>query len=318
MPWRLGDVAEFYPEVAWYQTLYSSDARGFAERGLLTARADLRIRMRRGFGSWVHIVEPRLGYAFVSHRSQRGNPLFAPTTAVPQDRLRQLDLDSVVRDSADRVARFNGATVGLGNRIFTRPVDGGPPRLLADVSVSAGYGFRDRRFANVYLDGRTYAWRGTGARFSLGVDPEELKIDEGSAELAWRSTAGHGLELGYRWLRDIPAYFERFPFGERFESGDLLESINQVTLGLRIELTERWSLTYRGGYEFERNSFLDNRAGIEFVSACRCWAIQVQVTADPASGIQGGLRLRLLGFGDDATPFGSLTGLGLLDDPGSV
>ena len=319
MPWRLGDVVEFYPEVAWYQTLYSSDARGFEERGLLTARADLRIRLRRGFGSsWVHIVEPRLGYAFVSQRSQRGNPLFAPPTAVPQDRLRQLDLDSVVRDSADRVARFSGMTLGLGNRIFTRPVDGRAPRLLADFSVSAGYGFRDRRFENLYLDGRTYAWRGTGARFSLGVDPEEVKIDEGLAELAWRSAAGHGLELGYRWLRDIPAYFERFPFGERFESGDRFESINQLTLGLRIELTERWSFTYRGGYEFERNSLLGNRAGIEFLSACRCWAIQVQAIGNPASGIQGALRVRLLGFGDDATPFGSLTGLGLLDDPGSV
>ncbi len=319
MPWRLGDVAEFTPEVAWYQTLYSSDARGFEERGLLTARADLRVRLRRGFGSsWVHIVEPRLGYAFVSDRSQTGDPLFVPATAVPQDRLRQLDLDSVVRDSADRVARFSGATLGFGNRIFTRPVDGGAPRLLADFSVSAGYGFRDRRFANVYLDGRTYAWRGTGARFSLGVDPEEVKIDEGSAELAWRSDGGHGLALGYRWLRDIPAYFERFPFGERFESGDRFESINQVTLDLRIQLTERWTFTYRGGYEIERNSLLDNRAGFEFVSACHCWAIQVQAIGNPASGIQGALRLRLLGFGDDKTPFGSLTGLGLLDDPGGV
>ncbi len=36
------------------------------------------------------------------------------------------------------------------------------------------------------------------------------------------------------------------------------------------------------------------------------------------ANIVRGLRLRLLGFGDDATPFGSLTGLGLLDDPGSV
>ncbi len=91
-----------------------------------------------------------------------------------------------------------------------------------------------------------------------------------------------------------------------------------MTLGLRLELTERWALTYRGSYEFERNSLLDNRAGLEFVSACRCWAIQVQAIGNPASGIQGALRLRLLGFGDDKTPFGSLTGLGLLDDPGGV
>jgi len=104
----------------------------------------------------------------------------------------------------------------------------------------------------------------------------------------------------------------------RFGSRDSIESLNQVTLGLRIQLTERWALTYGGGYEFEENRLLGNRAGIEFLSACRCWAIQVQAIGNPASGIQGALRVRLLGFGDDATPFGSLTGLGLLDDPGSV
>ncbi len=319
MPWRLGDVVEFYPEVAWQQTLYSSDLRGFEESGLLTARADLRTRMRREFGStWVHVLEPRLGYAFVRDYSQGGDPIFVPVTAVPQERIRQLDLDNVVRDSADRVRRFNGATLGFGNRIFTRSADGGVPRLRADFSLSGGYSIRDRQFENVYIDGRTYPWEGAATRFSLGFDPEEAKIDEGSAEIAWRSSAGHGLELGYHWLRDVPAYFERFPFGERFDNGDQFDSLNQVTLGIRVELTERWALTYRGSYEFERNDLLGSRAGVEFVSGCRCWAVGVYATGDPASGIQGGVQIRLLGFGDDRTPFGAPTGLGLLDDPGSV
>ncbi len=318
-PWRLGDVVELYPEVSWVQTLYSSHAQGFEERGLLTARADLRTRLRRSFGtSLTHVLEPRVGYAFVWDTSQSGNPLYVPGTATPQKRLRQLDLENVVRDPADRIERFNGLTVGFGNRIFRRPTDGGAPLLLADITLSAGYEFFEREWANVYLDGRIYAWHGAATRFSLGIDPTGPKIDEGLAEIAWRSDAGHGAALRYRWLRDIPAYFENFPFGRRYDNFDAFDHVNQTSLLLRVALGQRWALTYRGEFEIENTQLIANDGGIEYVSRCRCWAIRVEVGADRASGVQAGVRFRLMGLGDDTTPFDSIPALGLLDAPGGV
>jgi lipopolysaccharide assembly outer membrane protein LptD (OstA) len=318
-PWRLGDVVELYPEVSWYQTLYSSRAQGFAERGLLTARADLRTRLRRSFGkSLTHVLEPRVGYAFVRDTSQSGNPLYVPGTAIPQQRLRQLGLENVVRDSADRIGRFNGLTVGFSNRIFRRPTDGGAPLLLAEITVSGGYEFFEREWANVYLDGRSYAWHGAATRFSLGIDPTGPRIDEGLAELAWRSDAGHGAALRYRWLRDIPAFFEDFSFGRRYKNFDAFDHVNQTSLLLRVALGERWALTYRAEFEIENTELIDNDGGIEYVSRCRCWAIRLEVGADRASGIQAGVRFRLMGLGDDTTPFGSIRAPGLLDAPGGV
>ena len=49
-PFRLGNFAELYPEVGWSQALYDSDATGFEQRGLATARVELRTRLRRRFG----------------------------------------------------------------------------------------------------------------------------------------------------------------------------------------------------------------------------------------------------------------------------
>ena len=97
LPWRLGDAVELYPEVGWHQTLYQTDAQGFEERGVFTGRVDLRTRLRRRFGErLIHLVEPRVGYAVVTGETQSDNPLFVPRTAVPQRRIRQLELENVV------------------------------------------------------------------------------------------------------------------------------------------------------------------------------------------------------------------------------
>jgi lipopolysaccharide assembly outer membrane protein LptD (OstA) len=186
------------------------------------------------------------------------------------------------------------------------------------VTVSAGYEFFEGDFGDVYLDGRTYVWRGAAARFSLGIDPSQPRIDEALAELAWRAEAGHAVSLRYRYLREIPAYFEDFPFGRRYKNFDAFDRVNQAGLGLRVALAERWALTYRIEFEFENSELLDNDGGVEYVSRCRCWAIRLEVGADRSSGFQAGLRFRLMGLGDDATPFGSVKALGLLDAPGGV
>ncbi len=81
---------------------------------------------------------------------------------------------------------------------------------------------------------------------------------------------------------------------------------------------QRWALTYRLEFEIENTELIDSDGGIEYVSRCRCWAIRVEVGADRASGVLAGVRFRLMCLGDDATPFGSIRALGLLDAPGGV
>ena len=62
---RLLDAVEFYPEVGWHETLYQSDAQGFERRGFLTGRVDLRTRLRGRFGDVSHLLEPRVGWAYL-------------------------------------------------------------------------------------------------------------------------------------------------------------------------------------------------------------------------------------------------------------
>ena len=91
---------------------------------------DLRSRLRKRFslpfdgGEAIHVMEPSLTYSLVSHQSQAGDPLFIPRTAAPQLRLRQLHLDNVLYDPADRIESFNGFTLSLANRFYGQR----PPR----------------------------------------------------------------------------------------------------------------------------------------------------------------------------------------------
>ena len=81
----------------------------------MTARADLSMRIRGSLFGAAHTMEPVVGWAFVDPVSETGTiPRFTPRTAVPQQRLRQLDLDNVVLDSADRVRKANRLRLALG------------------------------------------------------------------------------------------------------------------------------------------------------------------------------------------------------------
>jgi len=125
-PFTLGGIVELYPEVGWRETLYSTDEQGFDHRGFVTGRLDLRSRVRRSFGSIQHVVEPTVGYAYVSPTSQSENPLFQPRTALPQDRIRSFDLDAVTLDPADRIGRANRVTFGAVQRLYEE-VEGARP-----------------------------------------------------------------------------------------------------------------------------------------------------------------------------------------------
>ena len=306
VPLRLFDVVELYPEAGWYETLYGSDGLGFERRGLFTARADLRARLRRRFGSVTHLLEPRLGYAFAMDTSQRDNPLYVPGTAVPQRRVRELSLENVTRDRADRVDEFNGLSFALGNRVFDR--GGESARLLADFVLSALYDFEALEFGNIYLDGRIHPFGGATLRFNLGVDPGAPEVSEGLVTAAFRDTRGDRFSLDYRFIREVGNFFEAFPEeNRRFENlKDEFDQVNQISGGLRIAITREWGITYRAAYSFERSALLGNAGGVEYISRCRCWAARVEVRQRRNRGVGFRFLFTFVGIGDDSrSPFES-------------
>jgi hypothetical protein len=305
VPLHVGPFAELYSEVGWHQTLYQTREHDFDERGFLTARVDARTRLRGTLGDdWVHVLEPRAGWALAWTHGQRGNPLFVPGTALPQDRLRALDLDNVTRDSADRIPRANLVSAGFSNRFHHRE-----GRLAADLTLLGVYDFEESEFSSVVLDAQARPGLGLRGRFQLAFDPDEARVDEGLAGLVWRHPKGHGIGVGYRYLRDIPETFEAFQTGDRFEDFEAFDEVNQFDAAARVELTERWSIAYRLAYSFERDITLANEAIIEYFSRCECWALGLELSSDRASEVEVKLLYRLVGLGRDEP----LTSRGFLD-----
>jgi lipopolysaccharide assembly outer membrane protein LptD (OstA) len=318
MPLRLGRFAELYPEAGWAQTFYDSEALGGEQHGFATARVELRTRLRRRFGdALTHLLEPRIGWAWVTDTSQSGDPLYVPSAAVAQGRLRELELESVTRDPADRIEEFNGVTFGFSNR-FWGAGEGGAPRLVADAVLSGQYDFEASEFGLVVLDGRVYPFERTTGRVSLGFDPEDVELDEALVEVAQAFDAGHRVGIRYRYLEDVPRFFEDFPYvRERFRHvREEFDHVNQIDLYLRLSITETWAASYVGSYSFERSLVLRNRGGVEYFSRCRCWAVRVEVEQDRERGVQFNLLYTLAGLGDDRrSPFepSGVPGFGLLD-----
>jgi len=320
VPFRVGDYVEAYPEVGWHQTFYDSHFLGSNERHLVTARLDLRSRMRRRYANGItHLIEPRVAYGFLDDlgSDQSDDPLFVPATAVPQERLRQLDLVNVMRDDADRIGNFNGVTYGVGNRIFAQ-IDGAP-RLIADIYLSNGVAVEDGDFEPIYLGGVAYPFEGASLWMNFGFDPEAVAVSEAAARIGYRHDRGHELALRYRYVRDIPRFFEDFRNSSQrfddYESG--VDHINQISAFVRIALSEQWSVHYRGAYEFESGLMLKNRGGIDYVSSCRCWGAGAEVGYSRSRGVRFNLSYHFLGLGDDLShggPVGFGSGdIGLLD-----
>ncbi len=312
LPVRLFDAVELFAEAAWHGTLYETRNFDADLRSLFTGQLDLRTRLRRalplplGLGDGVHVMEPRLAWTGISSASQRRNPLLVPATAFPQVRLRQLDLYNLTRDPADRIESLNAVTVGLGNRFYVPDGEGGPPRLLADVALSAQYEISQDDLRSLLADGRLHLAENFISRFNLGYDMGDTNLSEALVDLGWSSEAGHDVGIEYRYLRDVPQFFESFPTSDdRFdEAEDAFDRVHQLGVFGRAALTRRWALTYAGIYSFEDSIFLRNEVGVEYVSRCRCWAVRVQVEDERQRGIDVNLRYTLIGLGEDTVrPF---------------
>jgi lipopolysaccharide assembly outer membrane protein LptD (OstA) len=252
-------------------------------------------------------MEPRLVYTGVTSASQDHNPLFIPQPKVFQERIRQFELFDVTRNPSDRIDSVNAITAGLGNRFYVPGAKGGPPTLFADVAFSTQYDFANDDNTKFFVDGTVFPYGRTQVRFNMGYDLRETRFSEGLFEFRYSTEEGHDLGLSYRYLREIPRFFESFGRnGDRydeFETG--FESVNQLAAMGRLALTRNWALTYRGRYSFESSISLRNQVGVEYISKCRCWAIRLEAADDRVSGIDFKVRYVLIGLGDDEVrPFG--------------
>jgi lipopolysaccharide assembly outer membrane protein LptD (OstA) len=319
LPGRLGNYLEVYPEVGWRHTFYDSRVRDQENWGSLTGRVDLRTRMHGNLGKGVtHIVEPRVGYAILETPSFDDIPLFTPQTAVPQTRIRQLDLDNVTRDGADRLEDFNGLTWGVGNRFYRRATGEQGPQLLAEFVVLSQYDFSDGgQFGNVIVDGMAHLGEFTEVRFNAGFDPEESRLEEALAEGVWRGER-LALRLRYRYLRTIPQFFENFlEINERYDNFRKdFNRINQIGGTVAYRLSSNWLARYRGAYAFERSFSLTHRLGIEYLSQCDCWAVGVEARQNRDTGFEVGVVYRVVGLGNDPSTSreSGLAQFSLLDD----
>jgi lipopolysaccharide assembly outer membrane protein LptD (OstA) len=319
LPGRLGNYFEVYPEVGWRHTFYDTRERGQEDWGSLTGRVDLRTRLRGSPGKGVtHIMEPRIGYAIVTTPSFDDIPIFTPDTAVPQTRVRQLNLDNVTRDGADRLDDFNGLTWGISNRFYSQGNAEQGPQMLAEFMVMSQYDFSNGgQFGNLIVDGMAHLGEFTDVRFNAGFDPEESRLEEALAEGVWRGDR-LALRLRYRYLRTIPQFFENFlEINDRYDDFRRdFNRINQIGGTVAYRLSSNWLARYRGAYAFERSFSLTHRLGIEFLSQCDCWAMGVEARQNRDTGFEVSVVYRVVGLGNDPSTSkeSGLAQFSLLDD----
>ncbi len=218
-------------------------------------------------------------------------------------RIRQLNLDNVTRDGADRLDDFNGITWGVGNRFYRRASADQGPQLLADFVIQSQYDFADGgQFGNVIADGMVRLGGSTELRFNASFDPNDKALEEVLAESVWRGER-LALRLRYRYLKTIPQFFENF-----FEANDRYDDfrsgfdrINQASGTAAFRLSANWLARYQGGYSFERSFSLTHRVGIEYLSRCDCWALGVEARQNRDTGFEFRVVYRLAGLGKGST-----------------
>jgi lipopolysaccharide assembly outer membrane protein LptD (OstA) len=299
-PLQIGNVVEVVPEAGYYGTFYDSDLEGADQRSLFTGRLDVKSTFRGsmalpfGMGEATHVIEPYLAWAGVSDTQQNGNPLFVPETAVPQERLRLLELDNVTLDPADRIKDASNLVMGFRNRFLAEETG----RLLGEFSAYSEYEMAQGQWGPAVVEGHAVLPQGFSARFHAVMDFSPTSFSDGLFDFNW-SRWGHILGLRYRYVRDIPEVFENF-----FRSDNSVDfrqnfkSINQLSGVGRFQATENWALTYTGSFSFDNSLSLVNQFGVEYLSQCKCWAVRLEVDENQTRGFEWRLRYRLVGLGD--------------------
>jgi len=185
--------------------------------------------------------------------------------------------------------------------------------------LSNEYRFNDGDFGVIFLGGRAYPFEGAHVWANVGFDPEAADLFEAILQFGYTAAAGHAVQLGYRYLRDVPRFFEDFQRStDRYNDfTQEFDHINQVRLHGRLAITPQWAVNGGVAYSFENSLMIGSRGGIEYTSKCRCWAGGLEVAYDRAHRLQFNLVYRLLGMGKALDYHGpqnvGLADLGLLD-----
>ncbi len=307
---ELGSVAELVPEIGWSQTLYKTDAQRFAERGLLTGRMELRSRLAQDYvnedGSALrHVIEPRVGWAYVSERHQRGNPIFVPGATVAQSRLRTLSLENVTRNPSDRIGATNQVVLAVDQRFFRRHRQGAAARLQANLLTAVDWDFAEEGLGNLSLEARFFQMGPINGRLFGAFDPEVGAVDEGFVELNFVEHLSRSwvrqirLSARYRYRRRVPQFLETDRGNGRFGEDS---SVNQINLSASLQLTTYFRLRYSTVFKIAgEDEFIKNEGIVEYVSKCRCWGVGVTVSNRSRQGIGGGILIRVLGLGDEGS-----------------
>ena len=303
---RVGWV-ETLSEVGFRETLYYTDHDGSERREIWTGRWDARMRFqRRGelWGSSVrHLLEPKIGFAFVSTPGQRNNPLLIPRGAVRMNRLIDRDIRVLTRDPTDRVREERVLQLALTNRLYAeRATEDGrrTSQEIGKLRIGGGYDFEDGRAENVYLSGRLSSYGNLDLGLELGVDPKKARMDEAAAAASWRGEGGHELDISYRFLREFSNSFENFNVSDDvFDDFDSdFDRISQFSFSGRWVVSSRWEVFGDGYVSLENSSNGAGLIGFLFRSRCNCWelAMSLEQQSRPVD-TRFGIKLNLMGFG---------------------
>ncbi len=322
LPFRVADAVEILPEFGWMAFLYSTDNQSTTIRNLFHANIDVRTQLARRldvpwFGALRHVVEPYFKYTVLTEDSSSDDPLFIPRPFVQNQRLRLFDPVNIVRDPSDRAEGVNGITLGVRNAIYLPGVldeEGisGGNRLLAEFGAGFYNDFEEDSLRALYFEGQLFPFFLTNerynfrTRFHLGFDLDELQLNEALFEFGWASLDGHDFRITYRFVENVPRFFENFGFDDErfddFEDGFL--RVNQFSLNTRIAITRHIGITYRIAYSFEQSLVIANQIGVEYLSRCYCWALGVAVSDNRARGLTPTFQYRFFGLSKDTVrPF---------------
>lgn len=320
-PMRWFDRLEVHPEVGYRQLLYSTRAQDSASAGHVTARVDLRTRLSRRFakGRYQHIVEPLVGWNWVSRASSSGDPLFVPAAAQSQNRLRQLERDNVLLDPSDRVNERQTVTLGVSNRLYRSN------RLAAELALSIDYHWvgdgtrfsvtrEEENFSRVVLAGLTERFGWTSSDFHVSFDPDEAKVEEGLFSLSVTPRPWVTLRATYRYREAAEA--EAFRFARqlgRFPWEEATDPLSQIEPGLTLLPLSNVRVRYKADYSFQFDKILRHTAAVELSSRCDCWAIGIDIKDRPGEGPEFLFRINPIGGfsglrGRSSTSSSSLSG----------
>ncbi len=324
LPLRLG-IVELLSEAGVREALYYTHEFSGESRTAFTGRVDARTRFGRRFelgqARLDHLVEPGVAFGLLETHETEDRPLFVPQAAVRPRRIIAGDLRTLLREPTDRLEDERVLTASVGNRLYTRSGAADTSRLLGELRLAASYDFvRDdadtedqeqKSLSYLFVDSAVHPWRNLLLQGQLGYDPEESDVEEALAAVSWRGDTDHRLapndverrhevRLAYRYLRDLPPFFEDFRrsdevFEDAEENFDRIEQLNATGVWVATRMLD---LFVNGYTSLESSKVSGGSIGGLLHSECACWRVRVELERRlRPEDTRFRVNLQLAGFG---------------------